>query len=305
MDMISGLRYAAAEQKAKKEAEEAEAKAKLLADAATAIDTSAVPRYDEMFRLDGKVFIVVGGGNGMGRQTTHGLSQLGAKVVCVDILPDRAAAVAAETGALALEADPRERSEAVRIVDTTAAEYGRVDGVVDIVGIARWAKLLETTEDDWDFVHGMCLKHAYQMIYAAAPVMAKTGGGPMTFVASIDGTIAAAMHAPYGAAKAGLLNLVRTAAIELGPLKIRVNAVCPGPTATPRVLAMSGGKMAASPAEGGSFYIPMGEVNATSDIASALLFLSSPLSRLISGQAITVDGGGTNLVYDIDKIPGM
>jgi NAD(P)-dependent dehydrogenase (short-subunit alcohol dehydrogenase family) len=85
---------------------------------------------------------------------------------------------------------------------------------------------------------------------------------------------------------------------------IRVNAVCPGPTATPRILEMTGGVMPASPAEGGSLYIPLGSVNATSDIASALLFLTSPLSRMISGQAITVDGGATQLVYDITKMPG-
>ena len=121
----------------------------------------------------------------------------------------------------------------------------------------------------------------------------------MVFVASIDGTISAPFHAPYGAAKAGLLNLVRTGSVELGPLGIRINAVCPGPTRTPRVVAMTGGNM---PASGGSLYIPLGDANEPYDIASAILFLTSGLSRHISGQAITVDGGATNLVYDETKL---
>ena len=300
MDMISVLRNAAAKQ-AK---EDADAAAQAQQDLATKLDHSEIANYADALRLDGKAFIVVGGGNGIGRQTTHALIQLGAKVLCVDIVAERAEAVATESGAVPCEADARERSEAMRIVDAAVSSFGRLDGLVDIVGMARWGKLLETPEDDWDWTFGMVLKHAYQMIHAAAPVMGRTGGGTMAFIASIDGTIAAPFHAPYGAAKAGLLNLVRTASIELGPMGIRVNAVCPGPTATPRILAMTGGVMPASPAEGGSFYIPLGSVNATSDIASALLFLSSPLSRMISGQAITVDGGGTNLVYDITKMPG-
>jgi NAD(P)-dependent dehydrogenase (short-subunit alcohol dehydrogenase family) len=268
------------------------------------IDQSNVPSYADLFRLDDKTFIVVGGGNGMGRQTSHGLAQLGANVVCVDIDGERAERVAGEIKGLAVTADARLRPDAERIVATAVESFGRVDGLVDIVGMARWAKLLETPEDDWDWTFGMVLQHAYQMIHAAAPVMARTGGGPMTFVASIDGVISAPMHAPYGAAKAGLLNLVRTSAVELGPLGIRVNAVCPGPTATPRILEMTGGVMPASPAEGGTLYIPLGSVNATPDIASALLFLSTPLSRMISGQAISVDGGATQLVYDITKMPG-
>jgi NAD(P)-dependent dehydrogenase (short-subunit alcohol dehydrogenase family) len=270
----------------------------------TTFDDTEVPNFAEMLRLDDRVIIVVGGGNGIGRQTSHGLSQLGAKVVCVDIDGERAARVAGEVGGLAVVADPRERSEADRIVEITVDSFDRVDGLVDIVGMARYAKLLDTPQDDWDWTMGMVLNHAYHMIQAAGPVMAKNGGGAMAFVASIDGTISAPMHAPYGVAKAGLLNLVRTAAVELGPMGIRVNAVCPGPTATPRILAAAGGYLPASPAEGGPLYIPLGVVNAPFDIASALIFLCTPMSRRISGQALTVDGAATQIAYDVTKLPG-
>jgi NAD(P)-dependent dehydrogenase (short-subunit alcohol dehydrogenase family) len=293
MDMISGLRYAAA----KKEAEAAAA-------AAAGLDTSHVPNFADLLRLDGRGFIVIGAGNGIGRQTSHALSQLGAKVLCVDIDAARADAVAAEVGGVGLAADARQRTEAERIVATAVERFGSVTGLVDIVGMARYRKLLDTPEEDWDWTFGIVLQHAYQMIHAAGPAIAAAGGGNMTFVASIDGEIAAPFHAPYGAMKAGLLNLVRTASVELGPMQIRVNAVCPGPTATPRVLELLGGNMPAGGDQGGSFYIPLREVNQTWDIASALLFLSSPLSRMITGQAIRIDGGGANLIYDIDRLPG-
>jgi NAD(P)-dependent dehydrogenase (short-subunit alcohol dehydrogenase family) len=267
----------------------------------TTADNSAVPDFAGMLRLDTRGYVVVGAGVGIGRQTSHALAQVGSKVLCVDVDEGRAKEIAAEVGGVPLVADARERSEADRIIATAQAELGRLDGIVDIVGMARWASLLETPEEDWDWTFGMVLRHAYHLIQAAGKVMAGTGG-TMVFVASIDGTISAPFHAPYGAAKGALLNLVRTASVELGPLGIRVNAVCPGPTATPRILAAHGGKIPASPAEGGSLYIPLGAVNETWDIASAILFLSTGLSRHISGQAITVDGAATNLVYEAETV---
>lgn len=270
----------------------------------TTADNTDVPDFGAMIRLDGRGYIVVGAGVGIGRQTSHALAQQGARVLCVDVDEQRAKEIAAEVGGVPIVADARRRDEAERIVATAVKEFGKVDGFVDIVGMARWAPLLETPEEDWDWTFGMVLTHAYQMMHAAGNAMAKTGGGTMVFVASIDGVVSAPNHAPYGAAKAGLLNLVRTASVELGPHKIRVNAVCPGPTATPRIVALTGGKIAASPAEGGSLYIPLGAVNQPFDIASTILFLSTGLSRHVSGQAISVDGGACNLVYETPDGPG-
>jgi NAD(P)-dependent dehydrogenase (short-subunit alcohol dehydrogenase family) len=176
-----------------------------------------------------------------------------------------------------------------------------VDGIVDIVGMARWAPLLDTPEEDWDWTISTVLRHAYHLLQLGGRAMAQHGG-TMVFVSSIDGIVSAPMHAPYGIAKAGILNLVRTASVELGPMAIRVNAVCPGPTKTPRMLAAHGGAMASSPAEGGTLYIPIGQANETWDIASTILYLSSDLARHVSGQAVAVDGGAINLVYDIDQV---
>ena len=269
----------------------------------TTADNAEVPNFANLLRLDGRRFVVVGAGAGIGRQSSHALSQLGAQLLCVDIDEVRAKEIAEEVGGVPLVADARERSETVRMIDAARSSLGGLDGIVDIVGMARWGGLLDTPEEDWDWTFATVLHHAYHLVQLGGRAMAEHGG-TMVFVASIDGTIAAPFHAPYGAAKAGLLNLVRTASVELGPLGIRVNAVCPGPTKTPRVLAISGGAIPASPAEGGSLYIPLGAANETWDIASAILFLSSGLSGKVSGQAITVDGAATNMVYDIERMHG-
>jgi NAD(P)-dependent dehydrogenase (short-subunit alcohol dehydrogenase family) len=264
-------------------------------------DDSTVPQFADMLRLDGRSFVVVGAGVGIGRQTTHAISQLGGQVLCVDIDGDRAGEIADEVGGTPFVADARDRAGAEGIIAAAQAAFGRVDGLVDIVGMARFVPLLETPEEDWDWTLGMCVRHAYHLVQAAGRAMAEHGG-TMVFVASIDGIVSAPFHAAYGVAKAGLLNLVRTASVELGPMAIRVNAVAPGPTKTPRIMARSSGAMAASPATGGTLYIPLGEVNETWDIASSILFLSSGLSRHVNGHCIVVDGGAINLMYDIEKL---
>lgn len=261
-------------------------------------DPAPVPDYPGLLRLDGRAYVVVGAGVGIGRQSAHALAQVGARVLCVDIDEDRAEDIAKEVDGVALTADARSRPDVERMIAECTAHLGAIDGIVDIVGMARFAPLLETPDEDWEWTFGMVLRHARLLIEIGGRAM-QDGGGTMTFVSSIDGTLSAPSHAPYGAAKAGLLNLVRTASVELGPLGIRVNAVCPGATNTPRVAAY--GRIPASRAEGGSLYIPTGTSNETSDIAAALLFLSSPLARNITGQALTVDGGACNTVYDVER----
>jgi len=117
--------------------------------------------------------------------------------------------------------------------------------------------------------------------------MASSGGGAMAFVASVSGITGAPRHAAYGAAKAGLMALVRSAAIELGPAGIRVNAVAPGAVWTPRVSALLGEEGR----QRGSDNAPLRRVALPADIASALLFLMSDLAAYVSGQTLVVDGG--------------
>lgn len=252
----------------------------------TRTDDSPVPDYRALLSLEGRVFLVVGAGQGNGRQTAHALGQAGAQVVCVDLEPDLAAEVAAEVGGLAVTADVRRAEEVEAAVRTAVKVHGRLDGVADIVGLTRWGPLVESLEEDWDWTFDIVLRHAYHLVRFAAPPMVAAGGGSMVFTASISGLTSAPGHAAYGAAKAAMLSLVRTAAVELRPANVRVNAVAPGGIATPRLLAKYG--VRAEEVADGS----LEKYARTSDIAAAILFLSSPLAGHITGQALVVDGGG-------------
>jgi len=250
------------------------------------IDRSAVPDYPALLRLDGRGFVVVGAGQGIGRQAAHALAAAGARVVCVDAERDRAEAVAAEVRGAAWVGDVRARDAVERLVAEAGRTLGRIDGLVDIVGEARFAPFLDCTDDDWDWSFGMVLRHAYLTAQLAGRAMV-VHGGAMVFVASVSGLTGAPRHAAYGAAKAGLMALVRTIAVELGPQGIRANAVAPGAVWTPRVAALLGEEGRARNAANA----PLRRVGLPADIASAILFLVSDLSSYVTGQTLVIDGG--------------
>ena len=188
-----------------------------------------------MLRLDGRGFVVVGAGQGIGRQAVHALAAAGARVVCVDNEEERAAAVAGEVDGVPAIGDARRREDVERIVGESVSALGAVDGLVDIVGMARYGPIAETSDEDWDWTFDMVLRHAFLFSQAVGRHMAERGRGAMVFVASVSGLTGAPNHAAYGAAKAGLMAWVRSLAVELGPRGVRANAVAPGPSWTPRV----------------------------------------------------------------------
>jgi NAD(P)-dependent dehydrogenase (short-subunit alcohol dehydrogenase family) len=250
-------------------------------------DESTAPDYPGMLRLDGRGFVVVGSGQGIGRQTAHALAQAGARIVCVDVEPDRAQQVAAEVGGIAWSGDARERDAVERLISDAHRSLGRIHGIVDIIGMARFADLLEHSDEDWSWSFDMVLRHAYLLAQAGGRVMVDSGGGVMVFVASVSGLTAAPRHGAYGAAKAGLIALVRTVAVELGPRGVRANAVAPGVVWTPRVSAMLGEEGR----ERNAANAPLRRVATPADIAAAILFLASDLSAYVTGQTLVVDGG--------------
>jgi NAD(P)-dependent dehydrogenase (short-subunit alcohol dehydrogenase family) len=247
-------------------------------------DDSPVPDYQRLLRLDGRVFIVVGAGRGNGRQTAHALAGAGAQVVCVDVDEVRARDVAAELGGVACVANAAKREDTERYVALALDQFGRLDGVADIVGMAAWGSVLEMSDEDWACSFDMCLRHAVLAVQVAGRALADRDGGSLVFVASISGVSSAPRHSAYGAFKAGLLSLVRTAADELAPSGIRVNAVTPGGIATPRLLS-------STPEVDRPPIGVLGGLARTSDIAGAILFLSSDMATMITGQALVVDGG--------------
>ncbi|MBP1687876.1 MAG: family oxidoreductase [Deltaproteobacteria bacterium] len=252
-------------------------------------DHSPVPSYPDRLRLDGKGFIVVGAGQGMGRQSAHALASVGAKVVCVDIVDVLAVQVAEEVGGIPWVGDVTRREEVERLVTHAEAALGRIDGFVDIVGMARWGGVLDIDDETWNFEFDICLRHAYLLGQIAGRRMRLTGGGSMVFIASVSGLTAAPNHAAYGAAKAGLMAWVKSLAVELGPHSVRANAIAPGSILTPRIEAqLSQAQIDASVA-----LTPLRRPGVPPDIASVALFLSSDLASFITGQTLIVDGGVT------------
>jgi NAD(P)-dependent dehydrogenase (short-subunit alcohol dehydrogenase family) len=266
----------------------------------TRTDDTAVPDYSGMLRLDGRRVVVIGAGQGIGRQATHALAANGARVVCVDRDADLAADIAAEVGGTAWVGDVTDRGEVERLFTEADAAMGGVDGVVDIVGMAQYAGLLEDLDDElWQWHQDICLRHVYLAVQIGGRKLRDGGGGSMVFVASASGITGAPDHAAYGAAKAGVMSLVRSAAVELGPHGIRVNAVAPGVVWTPRVSGYLGEKGRARNSENA----PLRRVALPADIAAAILFFTSELSSYVSGQTLSVDGGvGVKFPYPMPEL---
>ncbi|MER3452152.1 MAG: short-chain dehydrogenase [Acidimicrobiia bacterium] len=265
----------------------------------TRTDDSPVPDYPGLLRLDGRNAVVLGAGQGIGRQAAHALASVGARVFCVDKDPGLASDVAREVDGIAWSGDATDRADVARLFADAVAELGRLDALVDIIGMARYAGLLELGDEDWYWHHDVVLRHAFLAVQYGGRAMAEGGGGAMVFVASVSGITSAPRHAAYGAFKAGLMSLVRSAAVELGPRRIRVNAVAPGVVWTPRVSAYLG-------AEGrrrNEQNTPLRRIAMPADIAAAILFLVSDLSAYVTGQTLVVDGGvGAKFPYPMEDL---
>jgi len=250
-------------------------------------DSTPVPSYPGLLRLDGRGFVVIGAGQGIGRQTAHALASAGARVLCVDKLPELAREVADEVSGHGFCADATTRDGVSAILDAAATRLGRIHGFVDILGMARYADLVDIDDENWSWHFDVCLRHAYLLGTLGGKRMAASGGGVMVFIASVSGLTSAPRHAAYGAAKAGLMSWVRTIAVELGPSRIRANAVAPGVVWTPRV----SGYLGEEGRQRSSENAPLRRVAEPADIAAAALFLASDLSSFVTGQTLVVDGG--------------
>jgi NAD(P)-dependent dehydrogenase (short-subunit alcohol dehydrogenase family) len=254
----------------------------------TRTDSSPVPDYRARLTLDGRGAVVLGCGQGIGRQVVHAVRQAGARVVCADRDADLVGEVAEEIGGgIPVVADVSRPQDVARVFVVAEAELGRVDAVVDVVGLVRWGPIDDITDKAWNLTLEVCLHQALHVLQSGVPVLERAGGGSMVFVGSVSGLYGAPNHAAYGAAKAGLMALAKSAAVEYGPRGVRVNSVAPGTVATPPVLArLTPERRAAQEASA-----PVGRIAEASDIASSILFFLTDLSRHVSGQTLIVDGG--------------
>ena len=246
---------------------------------------------DDIFGLRDKVVTVIGGGLGIGEASCRAFAAVGAKVGVVDIDGERAARVASaisENGGQAhpITADVLAPDAPDKCVGAVLNHFGRADVLVTVVGQAQFGPFVDLTRETWDAQHAFNLKYFAFFAQAFAKAMIAGGhGGAISAVASVSGTQSAPNHAAYGAAKAGLINLVRSLAVELAPKNVRINCVSRGSIATPRNNRPEMGVIVANS------LIPFKRRGTCEEIANGLLYLSSDLATYVTGHNLCVDGG--------------
>ncbi len=254
----------------------------------------------ERLTLKGKNAIVSGaGGGGIGTATALALAEAGANIVAIDIMEDRLKDTEQKVKALGRDCigivtDIRRKDEVQRAVAQAAKYYGSIHCLANVAGGMRpdeRGELEDFDEAKYDNVLSMNLKYIFLMCQAVAKHMIEKGiPGTMASVASVSGVGGAAYHAPYGAAKAGLIAMTKSMAVEWGIYGIRVNALAPGAVKTPR--AVAGNRIDMDDRAKGT--IPIGRACDPDEIAAGLLFLLSPLASAVSGHTLVVDGGATS-----------
>ena len=252
----------------------------------------AVPTVRQLLDLSGRVALVTGAGSGLGRAVARRFAEAGARVaVHYRGSRDGAETVVREIQAAggearAFAADLTGEGEAEHLVGEVVGALGPLGVLVNNAGSYPLAGLLETTAAQWDAVLAANLRSALECLQAAGRRMAARGEGAIVNVTSIQAFRPAPGLAHYSAAKAGLEMLTRSAALELGPSGVRVNAVAPG-------LIWREGIETAWP-DGVARYVaraPLGRLGQPEDVADACLFLASPAARFITGTTLVVDGG--------------
>lgn len=251
-------------------------------------------------KLAGKVAVITGGGNGIGRATVLRFLQEGAQVVIADFNE----ATGQETLALAHEAGHAGRVRFVRtdvvdeaqveaVIELARHEFGRLDCIFNNAGVAgAFGPITHIGADDWDYTFAVLVRGVFFGIKYAARVMKAQGqGGSIINTASVAGLSGGDGPQAYSAAKAAVINLSRAVAIELAPDKIRVNTICPGGILTP-LLHRGNPEPVQAVLEKAQ---PWPEAGQPHDIAAAATFLASEDARFVTGTALVVDGGLTSV----------
>ncbi|MBU3740258.1 MAG: glucose 1-dehydrogenase [Rhodoferax sp.] len=261
-------------------------------------------------RFEGKAALVIGagttdGGWGNGKACAVQFAREGAALVCVDrelaLAEETADVIRGEGGrAIAMAGDATRSADLKAAVDATVQTYGRIDVLVNNVGVVVPGGVIELEEEDWDRAFAINVKSAYLAMKHAVPRMIEGGGGAVVNISSLSALrYLGKNYVAYYSSKAAMSHLTRVTAAEYADRQVRVNAVVPGFMDTPMARASAQKNWGASPERMEAIWkeraarVPLGWLGDAFDIAKAATFLASDDARFITGQNLVVDGGST------------
>jgi len=238
-----------------------------------------------------KVALVTGAARGIGLATAKRFLTEGWRLALLDIdaatLESAAASLSNPGATLALVCDVSDPGQVASSIGNIEARFGRLDALVNNAGVAVFAPIMDTSNDDWNRVLAVNLTGPFLCTKAAVPLMREQGGGTIVNFTSISAVRASTLRSAYGTSKAGLAHLTKQLAVELASSGIRVNAVAPGPVDTAMAKAVHTAEIRADYHDA----IPLNRYGLEDELAEAIFFLSCDRSSYITGQVLAVDGG--------------